>query len=135
MRSSPRDIALSLARALDHDDYETARRFIAPTCEYELAGTLLRGPDVILASYRENSERIRTAMDEVVFESEFEGLDGATATIRFSDRIRKGTESYTYQCRQKYTIEGIHVVKIVNEELPGERDKANAFMARVGVVL
>lgn len=137
--SAPRDpaaIAAAMARALDADDFEAARGYLADACEYRIGEDLLAGPDAILASYAENTRRAHAAFETVRYRSEAAAVAGDTVTMLYVDELEFAGERHVHRCRQHLTVgpEG-RVVRIVHEEIPGEHDALVAFVERHGIVL
>jgi hypothetical protein len=62
-------MAKRFARSLDAEDYASTAECLAPTCEYEIRGRTYRGPDAILASYRESADWAALALDGIRYES------------------------------------------------------------------
>jgi hypothetical protein len=137
--SAPQDVltvAVGLARALDADDFEAARGYLAAGCEYTIGDDRLVGPDAILASYAENSRRAHAAFQTVRYRSEPGAADGRTVTMQYVDELEFAGEWHVHRCRQLLTIgpDGL-VTRIVHEEIPGEHETLVAFVERHGIVL
>lgn len=94
------DVAAQLARALDGEDYDSARRLLAPDCIYETGGPVLHGPESIVRAYLENGEKARQRLDNVGYTSEATLLSSDEAAILFSDHITHNGMSHVYRCRQ-----------------------------------
>ena len=129
-----RDIAQRFAAALDRDDIESAASMLAPDCHYDNGATILKGPDAIINSYRESSERARRLLDEVRYESTIQQGAGNQAAITFIDHLRKDTLTYVYRCRQMVEInEAGRIASIRHEELDGEREALHRFFKSCGI--
>lgn len=129
----PRTIAKRFAAALDRCDFSEAARYLAPDCRYEFGQEVLIGPDAIIASYRESDEWGRGVLQQVVYESRVE-WNSDHATVTYIDRLSHHGETHEYRCRQHLWLDDTrHIVRIVHEELPGEREKLDEVFARWGV--
>ncbi len=125
--------ARRFAVALDRCDFAEAARYVAADCRYEIGGEVLTGPDAIIASYRESAEWGRRVLDGVVYESDVRA-EADHFTVLYTDRITQAGETCEYRSRQHLWLDATgRVMKIVHEELPGEREKLNEFFARHGV--
>mgnify|MGYP000885101595 CR=1 FL=1 len=124
--------ARAFASALDRDDFATARPFLSSRCVYEVRGSVLEGPDAILASYENATRDARAQFDEVFYESEVE----ATATgarIHYTDIVRRNGREHRHRCVQHLTFAADEkITRIVHEDLPGEREAVRAFLADCG---
>lgn len=134
--SDIRALADDFAKALDADDFETARRLLSAECDYEVRGQVLRGPDAIIACYARASASGRAALDEIRFESMVEGASGQAVTVRFVDHLRKGPRAYRFECLQHLTFSGRGlIVHITHEDIDGERERLYAFFESCGILL
>ncbi len=128
-----RDLVSTLARALDNDDYETARTALAPDVRYEVKGSVLEGPEAVLESYRGASEMAHRVFDAVGYDHEITSEDGKTFVVNYTDALTIEDETLVHHARQIYTVEpGRGVTQIVNVELPGEADRVDQFLSRYG---
>ena len=123
-----------LARALDADDFESVARFIAPECEYQARGEVLIGRETIVASYAASSAWGREHLATLTYASEIETPEGSEVPVRFTDDMRHGDRKHRFSCRQRFTVgpDGL-IVRIVHEELPGEREALDAFFHDCGL--
>lgn len=130
-----REVILGLARALDADDFSAARAYLASDCVYESGGETHRGPDAIMASYASASAWAKRTFDEVRYESEVGPVEGATASVTYTDYILKaGHAWHRYRCRQALTVgEDGRIVRIVHGEIPSERAALNDFFKSCGI--
>jgi ketosteroid isomerase-like protein len=126
-------IAAQFAAALDADDFEGAARLLAEDCVYEIAGGGGTGPQAIIASYRSAAEWGRQNLHEVIFHSEVEESGEDWAAIRFTDRVRHGTSTHVYHCRQIVTVSAGKICHIRHAEIPGEREALLAFFRAAGL--
>lgn len=127
------NVAEAFARALDAEDYEAAAALMAPACEYVSSEGTHLGPAAIIASYRSHGDWARAHLDEVAYESAVEAHADGTARILYIDRIRKGVVRHEYRCAQRVTTAGGAIVRIVHEEIDGERERLREFFARCGL--
>lgn len=131
-----RRIARTWALALDADDFAGAAALMSPACTYVLRQQTLRGIDAIIASYRQATESAHAAFDEVTYDSKVREVSELSATIRYTDCLRKGTHRLEHTCDQKVYIDGEgRVVRIVHVDLDGESERLRAFLELTGVDL
>lgn len=130
-----RQVVERLARALDADDLATARAFLADDCVYETGNETRRGPDEILASYAAASAWAHRVFDEVRYESTVGPVAGATATVTYTDYLFKaGGRWHRHRCRQELTVGGGgRIARIVQREIPGEREALAAYLRECGI--
>jgi len=127
--------ATALARALDRNDFVTAARWIATDCIYEVREETLVGSVPILASYADTATWVERAFDEVRYESEVGEPEGDTVAVTYTDYIMKVPgQWHRHRCKQHLTVgaEG-RVVRIVHEDLPGERESLEAYFRECGI--
>ncbi len=126
-------IVRRFATALDRCDYAEATRYVAADCRYEIGAQQLLGPEAIIASYRESAEWGRRVLDQVIYESDVQQEAGAFSVL-YTDRLTHHGETHVYRCRQWLWLDSAgRIVRIVHEELPGEREKLDAFFAKHGI--
>lgn len=125
----------TLARALDGDDYETVVSVLSPDVEYSIGDESYRGPGAVAASYRAASEMAHRLFDQVVYGHEVLVSDQTQLfRVRYTDDLTVGGETLRHVAEQHVTVsEGDGVTHIRNVDLPGEREKVDAFMARHGL--
>jgi hypothetical protein len=123
----------ALARALDADDFEAAARWISLGCEYDARGEILRGREAIIASYAASSAWGREHLS-VAYTSEVEPPIGREVPVLFTDDLGHGERTHRYRCRQRFTVGGDGLIeRIMHEEIPGEREKLEAFFRQCGI--
>lgn len=132
---SPSEYVESLADALDADDFETAAARMTDDVVYTIGDRVYEGPDAIVASYRESSEMARRIFDEVGYDHVVHPTDDPnTFRVSYSDILTVGDDVLTHQAEQHLTVlPGSGVVRIVNVEVPGEREKLDEFLAAHGL--
>lgn len=129
----PLRVARELAAALDRCDFDEAAAHLSPDCHYRIGSEELVGPDAIIASYRESAEWGRRTLDQVVYESQVTQGPGGPSVL-YIDGLTHHGQTCEYRCRQHFMLNDAgQVVHILHEELPGEREKLDAFFAKVGV--
>jgi hypothetical protein len=127
-------VVTAFAKALDHEDFIGAARWLASDATYEIGGRTLVGSVAILASYADASTWAARVFDEVRYESEIGEAEVDRVAVTYTDHLAKGERRHTHRCRQHLTVndEG-RVSRIVHEEIAGEREKLDAFFAACGV--
>ncbi len=130
-----RQAAYGFARALNHDDYETAAQFLSSRCEYDTGSEWLAGRDEVLRSYWLNSETAKRNLEGIQYSSEVTYVNGRTAVIQFMDDLTHNGETHQYRCNQKLTFnnEG-RIVRIEQKEISGQRERLYDFYDRACVV-
>lgn len=132
---SPIDIVSRLAEALDRDDYETAGSAMADRVEYSIGDQVLVGPEAVVDSYRAASEMAHRLFDRVEYGHRVMTTDDPNAfRVSYSDTLTISGETLKHMAEQHVTVApGEGVVRIVNVEVPGEREKVDAFLERHGL--
>ena len=122
------------AKALDEDDFESAKVYLARNCQYSVGGKELHGPEAIIQSFREGSDKAKRLFDQVDFGSEILRVDGNRVTIQFTDLIQFKGQSLVYSSKQhlEFGEDGL-IVRIVHEEIPGELEGLQALLKKLGV--
>ena len=124
------EIARKLARALDQEDYESARSWMEDDCVYEIRGETIVGADKIIASYRENAEAGRDRFDSVCFESSVSSIGDGRVRIDYTDIVTRSGDTLIHRCAQLVEFgESDQACRIVHEDLEGEREALEAFKA------
>jgi hypothetical protein len=125
----------TLAQALDADDYEAAAATMADDVVYTIGERVLHGSAEIVASYRDASAMARRLFDEVGYDHEvFPTEDPNTFRVSYSDILTVDAETLAHMAEQHVTVSpGAGVVKIVNVDVPGEREKVDEFLTRHGL--
>ena len=122
---------LDFAAALDGDDFEHVARLLDDDVVYLIDGVTHRGPDAVVASYRQGSAAARRIFDHVEFTHSVVSRDGDTFRVDFSDRLTADDEAFHHHSIQDITVDrhGL-VVGIVDQPVVGQRDRLEEFMAR-----
>lgn len=133
--SSPTEVVERLADALDRDDYVTAASLMADRIEYTIGEQEMSGPEAVIASYRDASQMAQRLFDGVEYGHQVMPTDDTnTFRVSYSDTLTVAGETLTHMAEQRVTVApGEGVVRIVNIEVPGEREKVDAFMERHGL--
>ena len=132
--TSPPEIAELFAKSLDEDDFERARQYLSDEACYDIGDETLRGPDAILASYRESTERAHRLLDGIRYESIVNVDEAGQVSIRYLDHISHAGVSFTHQCCQHLGFdEESRINHIRHEDLPGEPERLKAFFEQVGL--
>jgi hypothetical protein len=127
-------IARVFASSLDADDFPALTELLSATCEYLIRDKTLRGPEAIGQSYREASDWAKGHIDSVVFESSVRQESEQVAIVTFVDHLQHQGHGHTFRCEQRVFVgEDGKISRIVHQDLPGEREAADAFLARIGV--
>jgi hypothetical protein len=131
---TPIEYVEALARALDEDDYETAAEMMSDRVDYRIGVESIRGPDAVVASYRAASEMAHRLFDQVAYDHRVVPTDDPHVfRVSYSDILTLNGETMTHQAEQHVTLDPNQgVIGIVNIELPGERERVDAFLARHG---
>ena len=129
------EVANGLARALDRNDFMTARQWLAVDCLYEVRGETVAGVDAILASYADSAEWATRQFDEVRYESEVGTPAGATVAVLYTDYLLKaGGRWHRHRCRQHLTVGADErVARIVHEDLEGQPEALEAYFKECGI--
>jgi hypothetical protein len=132
---SPRDYVETLAQALDGDDYETAATVMADDVVYTIGDKVLHGREEIVASYREASAMARRLFDEVGYDHVVYPTENPnTFRVVYSDILTVGGETLAHIAEQHVTVAPTAgVAKIVDVDVPGEREKVDEFLTRHGL--
>lgn len=124
-------VARAFASALDAEDYTTARRLIHADAVYVLEDRAIQGVDAIVASYADAGAFVRRTFEEFRYESAVEMLPDGRASVLYTDYFaRPPARWHRHRTRQLLTIGTTgRVVRIENQELPGEREALRAYLA------
>ena len=125
MDSSARVVS-EFASSLDAEDYQSARSCLAHNCVYESPNGDLTGP-AIIDSYKVNGESARKRFYSIVYSHEVVPLSGGSYLVTFIDELYSNRGSHVFRCNQRVCVADGQIVRIIHEEIPGERDKLNAY--------
>ena len=126
--------AARFAKALDEDDFESAKTYLAQSCRYSVGEKELNGPEEIIQSFREGSDKAKRIFDQVDYGNEILKIDENRVTTQFTDLIQIKGQTLVYSSRQhsEFGEDGL-IVRIVHEEIPGELEALEAVLKRLGV--
>jgi len=127
-------IARQFAEALDRDDFDAARDLLHENVVYDAPNGRLDSRDAVIDSYARNARWARRAFDELTFRSDVQMLATDRAEILYTDETMHRGVHHIYQCRQIITFDDTgRISHIEHREIPGEKEKLEAFLDRVGV--
>ena len=119
------------AKALDNEDYVTAKSLLSADCEYACRGELYRGPDEIVSSYQGNGDAAK-AFDNIRYESSVAEAEHDAFRIEFADHISHAGHEFTFRCHQLIQIDKAgKIAKIQHVELPGQLAALESFKRKV----
>ena len=129
------DIARRFGQALDRDDFALAATFIADDCRYAAGDTTFVGPADICGDYEKQMRDGRARFDALRWgDCEVTAVDERRADILYVDYVGHAGVEHVYRCTQRVTIDdGGRIVHIEHIEMPGERERFEAFLERVGL--
>ena len=132
--TSPIEYVETLAQALDSDDYATAESVMSADVEYVIGDKTLIGPQAIVASYKTASEMAHLIFDAVAYDHDIVSSDDPTFfSIDYSDILTIDDETLTHMAVQHVRAKPRRgVVHITNVDVPGERERVDAFLERHG---
>jgi len=121
-------------KALDEDDFESAKAYLAANCRYLTGKKDLRGPEAIIQSYREGSDKAKRVFDHVDYGSEILKIDRSSVKVQFTDLIQIKGQTIVYSSKQhlEFGEDGL-IIRIVHEEVPGELEALQATLKKLGV--
>lgn len=121
------------ARALDENDFSTLSELLAETCVYDIRGKRHEGRRAIVDSYKQGNDLAHRIADSVNYSSEVIRQENDRYVVNFYDHLVIGDETLTHQSRQFLAINSDGLINsIADEEIPGEQDKLEAFLAKNG---
>lgn len=125
------ETAEALAKALDKDDFETAKSLMGPGVVYQIGDDRLVGPEAVVDSYRRASGMAHALFDTVDYDHVIQGvIEQNTVRIRYSDLLGVGEDQHSHIAVQDITIDPtLGIVEIVDRPVPGEREKLDGFLA------
>jgi len=133
MEEARRDVVERLATALDSDDYRSAGAVLAQDLVYQVGGKVLVGPEAAIDSYRSASTQARTLFDKVHYDHEIIETDGSTFRVKYLDILFIGDDRLVHNAEQLVTVDpDLEVVRIINVDVPGERENVDEFLAEHG---
>lgn len=126
---TPCSVAVRFTKALDADAFGPARSTLSPECQYSFNHKLLAGPDTIIQSYRDASEKAKRLFDQIDYRSELTEIGADRVVVKFWDRLEVRGQTYLYSSKQQLTFgPSGSIIRIDHEEIPGERERLDAFL-------
>ena len=127
--------AARFAAALDEEDYVALSELLADECQYLTRKGTVVGQRAVITSYRDAGTWATSAIQRVTYESRIRIDADDIAVVTFIDHFEHGGLTHTYTCEQAVSVDANgRVCQIVHHELPGQREAADSFLRRVGVV-
>ncbi len=127
-------VAERFAHALDVDDFRGAAGLLEEGCLYRLRGEEIRGRERVIWSFTRASEWAHSNLDQVTYEHSVDTHSELNATIRFIDVFEHSGEKIVHECLMHVELgPNGPIRKLTLEELPGERERVDAFLNNVGV--
>lgn len=129
---SLRTRAEGFAKALDKDDFESAKAYLAQNCRYLTGDKDIHGPDAIIQSFREGSEKAKRLFDHVDYGSEILDIGVASVVVQFTDLIEITGQTHLYSSRQHLEFgDGGLIIRIMQEEIPGELEALKVIIKKL----
>ncbi len=130
----PQSTASAFVKALDTEDFGAAQGLLAPGCAYAFRGKITRGAGEIVDSYRAAAAWASASFDRIRYESALTQESPARFRVRFVDLTDHAGQSHRHECEQVFTVDAQSLIdRIEHVDLPGERERLDAFLERVGV--
>ena len=128
------ETAKAFATHMDHDNFASAKTFLAEDCQYVSGDKIYNGPSEIMASYKEHSDYAKSTFDSVIYESSVKQLKNGIFEATYKDVIKKNGNSHSYSCKQilEFNSNG-KIQKIIHQDILGEYEKLKAFYKKTGV--
>ena len=130
--ATPSEIVTGFAAALDAENYQSALSYLAEHCVYDSPTGALTGSTSVVDSYKGNGNEARDRFDFIVYRHEVIPLDDGWFQITFVDELYHRKRSHVFRCNQRVCIDKGKIVRIIHEEIPGQRDRLNEFMQSFG---
>ena len=128
-------IASSFAAALDRADWDAAQQLLAPGCRYDCRGDTTEGAGAIISAYREVDEWVKRTFERVRYNSQVAALEDGRYRITFRDLIDHRSRHLDFRCQQLLSLDAAgKITRIEHFDLPGERERADAFNEACGVM-
>lgn len=129
------EVAKQFATLMDQNEYHEAGRLMSSACRYLYQGKVIEGIKEILKLYIDNYEIAQKELDEIQFSSEVEPTaEPGLFTLKYLDRVRRGSSWFEHRCEQKIKIVDGKVVQIEHHDLPGEPEKLQEWREQVGII-
>ena len=126
--------AAGFVRALDTEEFDRVEGFLAPGCVYQFRGKTSRGAGKIVDSYRAAAAWASASFDRIRYESSLTREAPGRFRVRFVDLTDHAGHAHRHECEQVFTINADgQIDRIEHVDLPGERERLDVFLERVGV--
>jgi hypothetical protein len=127
-------VAEQFAEALDHEDYVVLADLLADECEYVTRNGPVVGSQAVIASYETAGAWAKSHIQQVRYESAVRMSQEGHAIVTFIDHLEHNGLAHTYSCEQRVYVDVLdRVCRIVHNDLPGQRESADAFLQTIGV--
>jgi len=129
------EVAQTFGTALDKDEFEVARKLIAPNCTYVIGDETLNGPEAICNSYEQNMLEGKRKLDELIWgQSEVEEIATGEYFVHFTDYLKHKGKSHVHRCKQrlKVNLQGL-ITSIEHIDNTVEQKELDAFYRSVGL--
>ena len=124
------ETVLRFALALDEEDYATLATLIADDCEYVTRKGTIRGRQEVIRSYQTASALAKATVNSVTYESYVRSEPNGPMTVTFVDHLEHDGLRHSFSCEQVvYLGAEDRVFRIVHQELPGQREALDVFLA------
>jgi hypothetical protein len=107
---------------------------LADECEYVTRNGPVVGSQAVIASYQTAGAWVKSHIQHVRYESTVRMSQDGSAIVTFIDHFEHNGLAHTYSCEQLVYVNGQgRVCRIVHNDLPGQREAADAFLKTIGV--
>lgn len=124
-------VVSEFASSLDAEDYPLTESYLADNCVYESPTGDLTGT-AIIDSYKGSGDIARKRFDSIVYRHEIKPLSEGWYQVTFIDELFSGRGSHVFRCNQQVRVENGRIVRIIHQEIPGERERLDAFTQCLG---
>ena len=127
--------ARRFAEALGREDYEAARRLLAPECVYFQLARDLRGPQAIIDSYEQGAKWGVDQFDSIERESSVKPIEDSRAMLTFFYKIRHKGKSLRIRSEQIIELDDAgRIGRIEHIELASQANALFKFYFDVGII-
>lgn len=131
---TPKLAAQAFVHALDVEDFTAAQSLLDPDCVYQFRGKQTRTANAIIDSYRAAADWARASFDSIRYESDLIQESPTRFRVRYADLTDHAGQSHRHECEQVFTFNSKgRIDTIEHVDLPGERERLDAFLESVGV--
>jgi len=123
------------AEALGREDYEAARRLLAPECVYFQVARDLRGPQAVVDSYERGARWGVDQFDSIERESSVKPTADGRAMLTFFYHIRHKGRSLRIRSEQIIELDDAGLIgRIEHVELASQANALFKFYFEVGII-